>query len=167
MDALNLSELSLFISENVYLIKEHETYADPIKRDEIDDEEQIEIKEPTVPKKKATPSYKPILFLTDEPPKDSAAETFTNIAVKALGLSENDYTLLSQDQVIFDGLDELNSQKIVSFGIPFSGYATKYKNQSLENKLFLYADPLDKIAQNVELKRQLWAQLQLMFPKKN
>jgi len=167
MDALNLTELSLFISENVYLIKEEETYSNPIKLDEEEEEEQIEIKEPAVPAKKPTPIYRSILFLTDEPLKNSAAETFTNIAVKALGLSEDDYTLLSQDQIAFDRLEEHNSQKIISFGIPFSGYATKYKNHSLENKLFLYADPLDKIAQNVELKRQLWAQLQLMFPKKN
>jgi len=167
MDTLNLSELSLFISENVYLIKEEETYVDPIKLDEAEEEELIEIKEPAVHAKKATPSYKSILFLTDEPLKDSAAETFINIAGKALGLSEGDYTLLSQEQIAFGGLEEVNSQKIVSFGISFSGYATKYKNHSLENQLFLYADSLDKIAQNVELKRQLWAQLQLMFPKKN
>jgi len=167
MDALNLTELSLFISENVYLIKEEEAYSHPIKLDEKEVEDPIEIKETTISQKKPKPTYKSILFLTDAPLKDSAAETFNNIAGKALGLSENDYTLLSQDQVDFDGLDEPNSQKIISFGIPFSGHVTKYKNHSLENKLFLYADSLEKIAQDVELKRQLWVQLQLMFPKKN
>jgi len=170
MNDFSLAEISLFITENIYLVKEEAMEAKAIKIEETEEEDQIDIKEPEVPLTKVTkaiPSYKSILFLTDEALKDSAAETFTNIAEKALGLSEEEYTLLSQDQITFEGLEEVKSQKIISFGIPFSGYATKYKNHSTPNKLFLYADPLEKIAQNVDLKRQLWTQLQLMFPKKN
>lgn len=166
MDKLNLSEISLFISEEVYLVKNEPLPPIAEHAPEEPEEELIEeIKEPVLPKADR-PSYKSILFLTEEPLRGLASETFTNITNKALGLTERDYTLLTQDQISFDKVDEPNSQKIVSFGIPFSGYSTKYKINSLENKLYLYADPLDKIAQEVDLKRQLWTQLQLMFPKK-
>lgn len=165
MDKLNLSEIGLFISEEVYLVKNEPRIAESIS-EEPEEELIEEVIEPVLTTKIHKPNFKSILFLTEEPLKGIAAETFTNITNKALGLAEENYTLLTQDQISFDKLEELNSQKIVSFGIPFSGHSTKYKINSLENKLFLYADSLDKIAQEVDLKRQLWAQLQLMFPKK-
>lgn len=164
MDKLNLAEISLFIPEEVYLIKNEPLIIE--SSSEGPDEDLIEEVKAPILKKVEKPSYKSILFLTEEPLKGSASETFTNITSKALGLTEENYTLLTQDQITFDKVEELNSQKIVSFGIPFSGYSTKYKINSFESKLYLYADSLDKIAQEVDLKRQLWAQLQLMFPKK-
>lgn len=164
MDKLNLSEISLFIPEEVYLVKKEPQIVEPVA-EEPEEELMEEVKEP-LPSKIQKPNFKSILFLTEEPLMGTAAEIFTNITNKALGLTEENYTVLTQDQISFDKVEELNSQKIVSFGIPFSGHSAKYKINSLENKLFLYADSLDKIAQEVDLKRQLWAQLQLMFPKK-
>lgn len=170
---LSLGELQLFLTADVYLAKEEplpKTIAVPVANqqealeEEEEKEEELEVEVPVAARPTAI-DFHPILFVLDKPLQGLAEEMFKNLINKALNLSEKDYSVLTQEEVAFTTLDVPSSKKIVLFGVPFSGYQQKYKNTSKDGKLVLLADSLEKIAETVELKRQLWAELQLMFPK--
>ncbi len=164
---LSLGEISLFLTEQVYVLQEETpSLLEEVALSEEKDELEVPEEEKAIPPVPSAPHFRPILFISDELPKGIAEETFGNIVTKALGLNEQDYTFLTQESISFDKLENIASIKIVSFGIAFTGFQTKYKLNSASGKLVLYADSLENIAQNVELKRLLWTQLQMMFPKK-
>jgi hypothetical protein len=129
------------------------------------EEDSETIKEEKTPEVPAKVSYRPVLFISDEVLEGEAETTFRNIVANALKLNEADYSFLLQDDIPFDSLNEVNSVKVILFGVAFSGYQTKYKLESESGKLVLFSDSLKKITQDRDLKLQLWAQLQLMFPK--
>ncbi len=165
---LDLGELCLFLTEDVYLIKNDilGTIVHSAEEPEQELEEQIEQKvpEPIVQKKEPI-KYKSILFVFDTELTGLSKETFNNLVSKGLALSENDYSAITQEQVSFSKPEEVNSKKVILFDVSFSGYQNKYKLFHSNNQLVLLADSMEKIAANTDLKRQLWAQLQLMFPK--
>ena len=167
----------MFISEDLYLLP-HEVLASDIpilttaivevisepepEEEETMQQEVVEMKESGI---KISVAYKPVMFITDKPLTGLAEETFKNLVNKGLSLSEDDFSILTEDKVTFANPEEINSKKIILFGTTFTGIQQKYKVHTSENQLILIADSMDKIAQNVELKRLLWAQLQMIFPK--
>ena len=160
---MQLSELSLFLTEKVYLVKE-ELKANALNCEsltvlstEFKEEKPLEIK-PIV-------SYKPIVFVFDKKLNSLSDETFRNLVSKGLLLQEGSYSVIIKEDLDFLNLEEIVSTKVILFGVSFSGFQNKYQVTSKGKQLVLFADSMERIASNVDLKRQLWAQLQLMFPK--
>lgn len=169
---LTLAEISLFIPETMYLVKGEMGFVSVasaiVKKEEVEEtevEEEVAVEKEVIATITKKANYNPVLFILDTPLKGASEEMFSNLVGKALSLSEKDYSTLLQDDVLFEKLEEINSNKIISFGVAFSGLTEMYKMKSEKGKLTLYIDSLDKIVREVDLKRQLWAQLQLMFPK--
>lgn len=165
---MSLGELSLFLTDDVYLIKNDIPSSIIVEEQDTapDLETELEVLiETSVPQKKEPVKYNPVLFVCDKELAGVSLETFRNLVTKGLMLDEKSYSVLNQDQVSFAGPEEVNSVKIIFFGVQFSGFQTKYKLLKTDKQLVLVADSMDQIAVNVELKKQLWAQLQLMFPK--
>jgi hypothetical protein len=160
---MQLAELSLFVTDKVYLIKEEFQVIAPnsdtflLQNTEYDEEKPVE--------KKSIVSYKAVLFVFDKELDALSEETFKNLVTKGLLLQEGSYSTITQEQVDFSSPNEIASVKVILFGVPFTGYQTKYKMTSNGKQLVLFADSMERIAANVDLKRQLWAQLQLMFSK--
>ena len=174
---LSLGELSLFLPDEVYLAKKdpvlpfvapNKSIPKAIVVEEEEESEEEEVVEQATPTKEVAPQYPlqypSVLFVVDKPLTGLADETFKNLVNKGLALGEKDFEVIPQEKVNFTKPAEVTSKKIVLFGVPFSGFQTKYKINSSEKQLVLLADPMDKIAETVDLKRQLWAARQLMFP---
>ena len=168
---MKIGELSLFLTDDIYLIKDDVI---PLiskmddKSEEVDADLETELEaliETSLPVAKEPIRYNPVLFICEKELGGLALETFKNLVTKGLLLDEKQYSVISQDQVIFAKPEEVNSIKIVMLGVQFSGFQTKYKVVKTEKQLILVADSMELIAENIELKKQLWAQLQLMFPK--
>jgi hypothetical protein len=172
---LELGELSLFLTEDIYLIKEDTVpVVAPIPATPLveETEPEAELEEviaetpaPVVPPKATPIHYNPVLFVFDKELTGVPEETFKKLVNNGLVLDEKSYSVITQEQVDFTKPEEVNSTKIVLFDVPFSGYHTKYKVASNDKQLILFVDSMERIAENQDLKRQLWTQLQLMFPK--
>lgn len=167
---MEIGELSLFLTDDLYLIKGEATPLIPkMDKQEVDEpdlETELEaLIETSLPVAKEPVKYNPVLFICEKELEGLALETFKNMVTKALFLDEKHYSFITQDQVAFSSPDEVNSIKIVMLGVDFSGFQTKYKILKTENQLVLVADSMELIATNKDLKMLLWTQLQLMFPK--
>jgi hypothetical protein len=154
---LSIGELSLFMPETLYVLPSDvvpQRQPIDIQEEPLPDEPETETTDikPVLPK---SIPLKDILFVSDVPLQGLALETFQNI-IKALLLNEKDFTFLTQEEVFFDNLEFVSSKKIVLFGAAFTGFQTKYKLATAPEKIVLYADPMEKIADNTDLKRQLW-----------
>lgn len=164
---MQLAELSLFLTDKVYLVKEElgakAGKSETLALENAEYEEEKPVEKPEI--KKPIVSYKPVLFVFDKELDVLAEETFRNLVSKGLLLQEDAYSVITQEQVDFSSPNEIASVKVILFGVPFTGYQTKYKMTSNGKQLVLFADSMERIAANVDLKRQLWAQLQMMFPK--
>jgi hypothetical protein len=167
---MKIGELSLFLTDDIYLIKgdliPSLSKAEKPEEEEADLETELEaLIETSLPVAKEPIKYNPVLFICEKELAGLALETFKNLVSKALVLDERQYSVITQDQVTFSSPVEVNSFKIVMFGVDFSGFQTKYKVIKTEKQLVLVADSMELIAENKDLKMQLWTQLQLMFPK--
>ena len=169
---LHLGEISLFLTDDVYLINndivisQQQTEVGEFESENELEETIVEVPTVSIASSKPEPiHYNPVLFVFDVQLAGVPEEAFRNLVSKGLGLDEKVYSVITQEHVTFAKPEEVNSKKVILFGVPFSNYQTKYKLISNEKQLILVADSMDKIAENVDLKRQLWAQLQLMFPK--
>lgn len=167
---MKIGELSLFLSDDIYLIKDETIplLAKTAKTEEVEADLETELEaliETSLPVAKEPIKYNPVLFICEKELAGLALETFKNLVTKALFLDEKQYSLITQDQVAFSSPEEVNSIKIIMLGVEFSGFQTKYKVIKTEKQLVLVADSMELIAENKDLKMQLWAQLQLMFPK--
>lgn len=90
--------------------------------------------------------------------------------LNAVGCSLKDIALLSNDQLGSTGLEVIQSlgpEKVIVFGNlkhELMGYKRKnYEIQMLEGVEYLFADDLDAINENKNLKISLWTQLQTLF----
>jgi hypothetical protein len=167
---MKIGELSLFLTDDIYLIKDDTAVVIP--KTELQEEDRTDLEtelealiETSLPVAKESIRYNPVLFICENELTGLALETFKNLVTKALVLDEKQYSLITQDQVTFSNPTEVNSQKIVMLGVQFSGFQTKYIVIKNEKQLVLVADTMELIAENKDLKMQLWVQLQLMFPK--
>ena len=167
---MKIGELSLFLTDHIYLIKDDvvSLIAKTDKLEELEPDLETELEaliETSLPVAKEPIKYNPVLFICEKELAGLALETFKNLVTKGLLLDEKQYSVINQEQVSFAKPEEVNSIKIVMLGVHFSGFQTKYKVQKTEKQLVLVVDSMELIAENIELKKQLWAQLQLMFPK--
>lgn len=167
---MKIGELSLFLTDDIYLIKDDIipliSKTDILEEVEADLETELEaLIETSLPVAKEPIKYNPVLFICEKELAGLALETFKNLVTKALFLDEKQYSFITQDQVAFSSPEEVNSVKIIMLGVEFSGFQAKYKVLKTEKQLVLVADSMELIAENKDLKMQLWAQLQLMFPK--
>ena len=168
---LTLGEISMFINEEVYLLPNEQLvpvddYANSIEGEEIQEEEINELATgvlPIIQSPKAI-NYNPVLFIVDKPLVSVSLETFNKLVYNALKLTDEDFTILNQDDITFSKAEEVSSKKIILFGTSFTGFQQKYKLHTEEDKLVLLADSMDRIAGNKELKTELWRNLQIMFP---
>ena len=167
---LSIGELSLFLTEDLYLVpgEDLNPTLNALKAESTLEETEEEKAEPFFEEQSHSKEkivFNPVLFITDKPFTGISLETFKNLVNKGLNLSENDFTLINQEEVFFTKPSDVNSTKLILFGTSFTGFSQKYKVHSLQNQLILLADAMERIAENIELKKQLWVQLQLMFPK--
>ena len=167
---MKIGELSLFLIDDIYLIKDDNILQNLKKevQEEIDTDLETELEaliESSLPISKEPIKYNSVLFICEKELGGLALETFKNLVSKALVLDEKQYSVITQDQVVFSSPEEVNSIKIVMLGVDFSGFQTKYKVLKTERQLVLVADSMELISENKDLKMQLWTQLQLMFPK--
>ncbi len=171
---MTIGEISMFIKEDLYLLPNdvHRPGEKPfIETVSLEEHEGLSIEEPEeisvagpvkeIPKIHV---FNNVLFITDKPLSGLASETFNKLVFNALKLKETDFTVLNQDDITFSKAEEINSRKIILFGTSFSGFQQKYKPHKEAEKLILLADSMDRIAHNNDLKKELWLNLQLMFP---
>ena len=166
---LTLGVISMFINEEVYLLKNEDVSPVTIQEETEDLVEdfvdETEVEEPIVAPVIA-PVYNPVLFIVDKPLSGLAEETFNKLVFNALKLTESDFSIQNLENISVAGPEEVNSKKIVLFGTSFSGFSQKYKVHPQGEKIILLADSMERIAADQNLKKELWANLQLMFPAK-
>ncbi len=181
----NKAFLKFFINEDLYLLKdEHRPGAQSVAAEDKDEraaqpaQKAVEASQPVpkdlpaaekaeVPKPPAFKggNKKGVLILVEDTEAEFLNENDFNYLSKiigAVGLSIDDVALVNAVHVkAIDGLS-YSSALVFTPNHSFS-VSAKYTIQQEGKSSILLADPLAQIAQSVDLRKQLWGQLQAMF----
>ncbi len=106
-----------------------------------------------------------VSYPADTPISSSDISLLTKI-LQAVKIDLSDSLLLNtQENASFsvERLQELNVTKIIDFTAVLSPSGVKYQLSSVATQKVLASDPLHALNDNAGLKKQLWAQLKLMF----
>jgi len=157
--------LADFLGQEIYLINK-ENYEHSLKS-----ENQID--PPRVQENKIEYSgsnTKGVLVIIEENIPEEEMSLLDNI-LKSIGLSREEIGLLHNNSNFHDrvdGLEEINSGIIISFGVSsvksrLLDIQTKYAPSTVQGKKVIMADSLKLINEEKDLKRKLWNCLQEVF----
>ncbi len=187
METLNLQQLSLILDQDLVLlpgdVQLHLTAQHPAP----DTNRQLASTTATVSEDPAEEEYeeeintltfegsfeKGILVVFQGSSLDSSHRDFLLKVLGAVGCSLKDVALVSSTHILElppEAIDQLNPRKCVVFG-SFNHPIMKFKKANYEivggEREYFFADALEHLADNVQLKRNLWNGLQVLFQIKN
>ncbi|MBX7205197.1 MAG: hypothetical protein K1X81_07215 [Bacteroidia bacterium] len=158
--------LTLLYDDKLYLIKSEQQTVNFVADDKDHKTEPV-ISSPLL--------HKGIVFIyrSDEELDQSEQQLFSDMVTKGLKLALDEVLLLRiplADVISFDKLKEKYlTVKIILFGMPVEDLGLtqlipKYKVTQVDEQCkLLAADSLEKIARDLNIKKQFWASLQEMF----
>lgn len=188
---MNLKELSLFLTEDIYLIGEDKTIQieasekstnqkTPEKKDHEPSNSQNLVEEPTAELGKNTDSEsimmsfegdfkKGILIIYQGRDLSDDIREFLMKILGAVNCTLKDIALISEETLksgIQDPIPLLNPKKMIVFGILHHPVMKLKKDNYFivqEDLEYFFADDLSELAGNISLKKKLWSTLQLFF----
>lgn len=178
----NTEFLKYFINEDLYLIKgendllqqkvetvsapEKEPIADKVVEQHVVEEPKVELTPPKPPAYKGA-NKKGILILVEDANSEFLNEKDFTYLMKILGavkLTIDDIALVNVNRTNnYSDLEFSNAIVFTSNHSLQKSKTTKYIPSVLGNKKILLADPLDQIAESVDLRKALWDALKSIF----
>lgn len=160
----NIRLLEGIFGNEIYIIKEE---------DKVIESNEVKLeKDETKPLKTASKTKEskpkiefPLTVIINQGIKEEH-QVFLEKILKAIKLDFNKINLITEN---INTLEDLSSQKILSFGVDLSSFDVDKQQYEIIEKdkfKFINADNLSEISQNVNKKRQLWTVLQKLFPAK-
>lgn len=185
MEALNLQQLSLILDQDLVLLPEDVrkyTLAEKLNErpfalddsfdSEIDYGQESGSEDEYAEEKNIIYEgnfEKGILVVFEGNSLESHHREFLFKILGAVGCSAKDVALVSSQHLLElppQSIQQLNPQKCLVFGA-FNHPVMQYKTSNYEivsgATVYFFADPLDDLAENVQLKRNLWNGLQVLF----
>ena len=157
--------LKFLINEDIYSVD---------KTNAVEAYQEIEIKTPEVAEPKENlvepePNvvhYKPILVIVEDTTSEGLNNQDKQYLAKILSAVKADLHSITLINIQKEALKELNGVENILMFTPNSTLPIKselYELANFDSAKIIASDPLGKVAQSVELRKQLWAALQKMF----
>ncbi|PRY87182.1 hypothetical protein [Mongoliibacter ruber] len=173
MENQSLYHLGMFLDQDIYLLPEEKSQIlSKSPQNEVELEtESLALDEEEAPVLEYEGGFeKGILVIFEGKELEKEFQDLLLKILNAVNCSLKDIALcsdMSLNLVNHDYLQEMNPNKIIVFGNihhDLMGLKKKnYKIQHEEDTEYLFADDLKLIAQEVSLKKALWAELQVLF----